>query len=674
MSTTTDAIGRVLADRYRLEAVIGTGASAHVFAALDVALQRRVAIKVLHPALAGEPGFLRRFRAEAQAAAALNHPHVVGIYDWGEDDSSPFLVLELFAGGSLRDLLDTGRRLSVAQAVAIGRQAADALAFAHGRGVVHRDVKPANLLFDGEGRLAVADFGLARALSEAAWTEPAGATVGTARYASPEQATGATVDGRGDVYALALVLYEVVTGTVPFAADTTIATLMARVGATLPGHDALGPLSALLRRAASPVPPERPDAPELRDLLADLAADLPDPGPLPLAGARAGRGSAAPDRTELGLVPGAVPAGRRSAALSDPLALATAVGVAEAEPAAGRRRRRRGTAAEGDAGEGRAHAAALTAETAGPSPGAADGDGDLGARRRRRWPWVVAALVVVAGLAGAGAAYAVRDKVFVASHRLPALVSLSTSRADAALQRYHDHVQVLRRRYSTTAAAGTVLRQIPAAGTAVKDGSSVDVVVSSGPPPVAVPDLTGVSGSCSAFGQALAASHLLATCTSQSSTTVAAGHAVSWSPRSTATEGSTVTVVVSSGPPFVTVPGLSGITSCAGVSSAFHAVGLVAQCSTAYDSAPAGSVVSEQPATQARLGGTVTVVLSKGPPPVVVPNVTNGMPLDKAIAVLEQAGLTVGNIFGPGSGVVFHTNPAPGASVSQGTPVTVYTQ
>ncbi|MGH9029369.1 MAG: serine/threonine-protein kinase, partial [Acidimicrobiales bacterium] len=270
MSTVTESIGRVLSGRYRIESVLGTGASAHVFAAWDVTLQRRVAIKVLHPALSSDEAFLRRFTTEARSAAALTNPHVMAVFDWGEDDSGPFLVLEFLGGGSLRDLLDGGNKLSVSQAVAVGTQAAEGLAYAHGRGFVHRDVKPANLLFDEDGRLRIADFGLARALAEAALTEPAGATVGTARYAAPEQALGNVVDGRADVYSLALVLYEAVTGVVPFTADTTISTLMARVGARLPEHEALGVLGPVLDRAASADPDDRLVAAELAGLLEDL--------------------------------------------------------------------------------------------------------------------------------------------------------------------------------------------------------------------------------------------------------------------------------------------------------------------------------------------------------------------------------------------------------------------
>ena len=159
---------------------------------------------------------------------------------------------------------------------------AQGLAYAHVRGLVHRDIKPANLLFDEEGRVRVADFGVARALAEAAWTEPAGAMVGTARYISPEAAEGKPVDGRADVYSLALVLYEAVTGTVPFVTDTTMGTLAARIGQPLPHHDALGPLDDVLARAAAPDVASRLDAAGLAARLGALAAALPTPSALPL--------------------------------------------------------------------------------------------------------------------------------------------------------------------------------------------------------------------------------------------------------------------------------------------------------------------------------------------------------------------------------------------------------
>jgi serine/threonine-protein kinase len=285
MVNATDQLGRVLADRYRLVDLIGTGASSHVYAAEDAALSRRVAVKVLHPALASDQAFLHRFLVEAQSAAALNHPHVMRVFDWGESHGDgPFLVLEYLGGGSLREILDAGQIILPEQAASIGIQAGQALAYAHRHGIVHRDIKPANLLFDDEGSLRVADFGLARALAESAWTEPAGAILGTARYASPEQAEGRLVDDRSDVYSLTLVLFEALTGWVPFAADTTVATLMARLGANLPIVPQLGPIGPILADAARPDSWRRLDAQTLADRLQEAAREMRPPAPVHLIG------------------------------------------------------------------------------------------------------------------------------------------------------------------------------------------------------------------------------------------------------------------------------------------------------------------------------------------------------------------------------------------------------
>jgi len=309
-----DHIGRVLGGRYRLIAPIGTGASAHVFLADDVTLRRRVAVKILHPALADDEAFLRRFRAEAHAAAALNHPNIMSVYDWGEETDGPYLVSEYLAGGSLRSMLDRGRRLSPSQTLVVGLEAARGLDFAHRRGLVHRDIKPANLLFDDDGRLRIADFGLARALAEAAWTEPTGAVLGTARYASPEQVRGSSVDGKADVYSLALVLVEAVTGRVPFAADTTVATLMGRLDRPLECPPEMGPLGPIVARAGRNDVAERLDAVALGAALQAVATELPSPEPLPLAGPAVFDDVAANDAdpTELGTA-------RPSAAAPSPL-------------------------------------------------------------------------------------------------------------------------------------------------------------------------------------------------------------------------------------------------------------------------------------------------------------------------------------------------------------------
>src|SRR5258708_27519074 len=201
-SVVSDLAGRVLAGRYLLHGAVGTGASGRVYVAEDTRLRRRVAVKVLHAALAEDAAFLRRFRAEAQLAASLHHPHIVTVHDWGDDDM-PFMVLELLEGGSLRSILDQDTQLTVSQAARMGRDVASALEYAHARGVLHRDIKPANLFFDDHGIVRVADFALARALPEASWTEPAGPPFGTPRYASPEQRKAAHPDARSHPHSLA---------------------------------------------------------------------------------------------------------------------------------------------------------------------------------------------------------------------------------------------------------------------------------------------------------------------------------------------------------------------------------------------------------------------------------------------------------------------------------------
>ncbi|HLK45872.1 MAG TPA: serine/threonine-protein kinase, partial [Acidimicrobiales bacterium] len=172
MRTTDSPTGTLLGDRYLLTRPLGAGASATVYLAEDRSLRREVALKVLRTGLTHDDAFLKRFRAEAVAVAGLNHPHVLRVFDWGESGEQAWLVTEYLAGGSVRELLDAKGRLAPELVVSIGAQAADGLAYAHARGFVHRDVKPSNLLFDDAGRVRVTDFGVARALAEAAWTEP----------------------------------------------------------------------------------------------------------------------------------------------------------------------------------------------------------------------------------------------------------------------------------------------------------------------------------------------------------------------------------------------------------------------------------------------------------------------------------------------------------------------
>jgi len=221
--------GTVLGQRYVLREPTGHGGMATVWQATDQVLDRPVAVKVLHPNLAEQPEFLERFRAEALAAARLNHPNVVNVFDTGTHDGVAYIVMELFDGATLRDLLAQDGPLEPDAAVRIGLQVLEALQFAHDNGLVHRDVKPANILVAPDGRVKVTDFGIAKAAFDMSDPTTTGAVLGSAPYMSPEQVEGKPVDGRSDVYACGATLYEALTGRPPFEGATPLAAAMVRL-------------------------------------------------------------------------------------------------------------------------------------------------------------------------------------------------------------------------------------------------------------------------------------------------------------------------------------------------------------------------------------------------------------------------------------------------------------
>src|SRR4051812_32025842 len=214
-------VGQVFSNRYHIEREIARGGMAEVYLARDQSLNRPVALKALFPEFAREPSFVERFRREAQAAANLNHPNIVSIYDWGQESGTYFIVMEYVEGRSLRELIQSEGAIEPGQAADIAAEIASALAFAHRSGVVHRDVKPGNVLLTEQGTVKVTDFGIARAGTSDGLTQT-GSVMGTATYFSPEQAQGLTVDGRSDVYSLGVVLYEMVTGVAPFTGDSPV--------------------------------------------------------------------------------------------------------------------------------------------------------------------------------------------------------------------------------------------------------------------------------------------------------------------------------------------------------------------------------------------------------------------------------------------------------------------
>jgi len=232
---------RVYSRRYQVTHLIARGGMATVYRAQDLMLNRPVALKVLYPELSVDQNFVERFRREAQAAANLSHPNIVPVFDWGEEDGTYFIVMELIEGTSLAGLLASGRRPSPAKAASLVAQVAGALAYAHRAGVVHRDVKPGNILLTNDGLVKVTDFGIAQAMSTKDNLTASGSVMGTATYFSPEQAEGAVVDGRSDVYSLGVVLYELLCGHPPFRADSPVAVATMHVRDAVPSLRASNP-------------------------------------------------------------------------------------------------------------------------------------------------------------------------------------------------------------------------------------------------------------------------------------------------------------------------------------------------------------------------------------------------------------------------------------------------
>jgi len=668
-----DRIGQVLGGRYRLLAPIGTGASATVYLSDDVVLRRRVAVKVLHDALADDPSFLKRFRAEAQSAAALNHPNVMAVHDWGQGDV-PYLVTELLSGGSLRGLLDTGALLDQAQTQAVGLEAARALDYAHRQGFVHRDIKPANLLFDEEGRLRIADFGLARALAEAAWTEPAGAVLGTARYASPEQAQGATLDGRSDVYSLALVLIEAHTGTLPFTADTALGTLMARVDRPIPVPPEMGRLVPALQAAGAADPAERPDSGTFAAMLAAVGSPA-SVAPLPLAGV------ATLERAQLDPI--------EPTTLFRPEDDVLGAVFADIDPTVA------GVSMPGSSMSGSSITGASTVDATGvlvlgetigqpatrtiERPGATGGEPPASrrsGRRRRRMPrsvrsGLIALLVVAAAI---GAFFA----LYRPSHTIGDYASMPVAEVRELLSSNGFSV-VENGEYSETIELDTIISQDPGAGTSLKEGRTVTLAVSLGPPPVPVPtDLAGRTVD-QASAALVAASLRLGTLIDGYDETVVKGVVLSLADGTPAQlpKGSPVDLVVSAGPKPRTVPdGLVGQSADA-VTAQLTTLGLVVARNDAYsDTVAEGTVLLVTPPSGSAVakGGTVTVSASKGRRPIAIPADIVGKSVTAATEELQALGLVVSGVQGSPTGKVSGSNPAVGSLVKLGSSVLLLTR
>ncbi|WP_424214164.1 Stk1 family PASTA domain-containing Ser/Thr kinase [Streptomyces sp. BI20] len=656
-------VGRVIDGRYRVDARIAAGGMATVYRAVDLRLDRVLALKVMHPQLAADAGFVDRFIREAKSVARLAHPNVVAVFDQGADGPFVYLAMEYVSGCTLRDVLRERGALRPRAALDILEPVLAALGAAHRAGFVHRDMKPENVLIGDDGRVKVADFGLVRSVD--ANTNTTGSVLGTVSYLAPEQIEHGTVDARADVYACGVVLFEMLTGGKPHSGGNPAQILYRHLHEDVPAPSTLVPglapaLDTLVSLATARDPRGRPaDAAgllgrsiEARSRLSEQELDADPPA------ARAESHAGSEDRT--GVIPRPIAAGP--------------VGVGPGGDAEARTGVLPRIPAEGP-GHGREHTSRLSslpvesygADHARP-PARPRGRGPS----RGVWAVIVALVLIVGG--GAGVWY-ISSGQFT---RVPHLLNKTEAEAGKALDASGLGVNRIDRKYSDSFPRGTVMETDPAGGARIRGNGSITLVISRGPETVAVPDLKGMT-----LDQAKAAlkkAGLAAGVVSDAfSEELPKGSVVSSDPRGGAMKApdSAVALVLSKGKP-VPVPNVVGQQPDQ-AKAALEALGLkVTVAPEQVESAqPAGAVAVQDPAAdaQAAAGDTVTLTVSKGPKQVPVPSVT-GQKVDDARKVLEAAGFTV-KVDRPllsFSDTVDAQNPVAGQSAPQGSQVVIRTK
>ena len=619
--------GQTFGGRYRLQNIVGTGGSGSVYLAIDLSLNRQVAVKVLHTKLAQYPGFVERFKSEAKIAASLTSSHTVRVFDWGVDEQA-YLVTEYLGGGSLRSILDSGRTLSPSQILQITLEACRALDHAHAQGIIHRDLKPANLLFGQDGHLRIADFGLAAALADATQAEISNSGpqldelgglrgyVGTARYASPEQASGLTLGVKSDIYSLALCIVEACTGHLPFVENTVIGTLRAREGQDVPIPESLGSLSPIVQRAGSANAEERPNAGELGRMLIDVASNMSRPEPLPFVGP--GEIGAAPLSGEEPIVPSSV------SSPPDP------------DPPTERMQR----------------------IPAGSEPERVE---STKPPRRRLMNAALASLLVV-GVTVIGAF--IWEATKTESRTLPQLVGSSGDSARELIVALGWNVEERFDRLDSTV-EGEVLATEPIGGTALEENETVVLVISLGAERVQIPtDLVGKS--LPGAERLIQSAGLKVGEISYSfSETIDAGMIVNvLSPMTELPLGGSVDLLVSDGRVPVVIPiGLEG-REVSEVEAALETLGLITRRIGVRDEfVPKGYVVAFEPPSQSsvRGGSEVEILISTGPEPRSIPNVI-GLSVEAAESRLAAAGFRSVSVDGPADGLVTRQEP-PGTAL-----------
>jgi serine/threonine-protein kinase len=657
MDTTLSApIGQLLDDRYLVESHIARGGMASVYLGRDVRLDRRVALKIAHPELARDAEFVARFIGEARAVAQLSSPNVVAIFDQGSAGDLNYIAMEYVPGPTLRELLVARGKLTPREALDVLERVLTGLAAAHDAGIVHRDVKPENVLLGDGHAVKVADFGLARAASGISHTRT-GVLIGTAAYLAPEQVADNSSDQRSDVYAAGVMLFELVTGVQPHTGESPLAVAYKHVNSAVPAPSSLQPglpsaVDALVALATSRDPDLRPpDARHYLHAITEVRRGMPVPAmPEPGGWDPAGAGNG--------------PGGRhRQQRPGDTHRLTDG---AEHDPF--------GSADLVPSGTPREHG--TTNHTMVVPAGDMDpelADGYRGGRRSRRhhepflqrWLFGRQLFIVLAVLVIAVATWWLAAGRFFA---VPSVAGRTVAQASGVLRDDGLVVVYATARHNDAVAKGHVIGTEPSAGTGVTHGGKIVIIPSLGPVLVTMPVVTGQQ-LAQAQQSVRAAGLIVAPPAYETSTTIPAGIVISTTPVGYQRwpKHKPVRLIVSSGQP---LPNFEGQQVSAAQAAAASGGYSIQQQTAANSTQPQGTVVNQSPqaGTPITSGEVVTVWVSAGPPGVSVPNV-KGMSQQQAVQTLQGAGFQVNVVTGLfGSSV---TNYSPQGSAPSGATITI---